>query len=203
MIWGRRTILSIYFISMPYCSSPILITIYCASSLVFTFVLNSFAMTIPPSLYQSVGVNDQSDLAVAEDGCAADDLGLIDVFYNLDLEYGITLSNAGIGIGGSMICLVFSLIVAISSMILFWFFNINIQDISDKIDGYIVDLLHIFYRNMDKIAGGQNVNVMYNDNNQIKQEMQEQQTARQVKPAEQQKQNEPQERSESSTEDDV
>ena len=126
--------------------------------------------------------------------------GLIDVFYNLDLENGITITSAGIGIGGSMICLVFSLIVAIISMILFWFFNINIQDISDKIDGYIVDLLHIFYRNMDKIAGEQNMNMAHSDISQIRQEKQGQQVEVSTMPAEQQEQPK---HSESSTDDDV
>ena len=50
-------------------------------------------------------------------------IGLIDVFYNLDLENGLTLSNAGIGIGGSLICMVFAMLIVILSMILFWFFN--------------------------------------------------------------------------------
>lgn len=127
--------------------------------------------------------------------------GLIDVFYNLDLENGITITSAGIGIGGSMICLVFSLIVTITSMILFWFFDMNVKDVSDKIDGYIVDLLHFFYRNMDKIiAGGQDMNMAYNNINQIKHE---QQTTAPAKSVEQQGQNEQPKHSESSTEDDV
>lgn len=75
--------------------------------------------------------------------------GLIDVFYNLDLENGITLTNAGIGIGGSMICLVFSLIAVIIAMFLFWFFNMEVQKISDNIDKYILDLLNIFYLNLN------------------------------------------------------
>ena len=79
-------------------------------------------------------------------------LGLIDVFYNLDLENGMTLSNAGVGIGGSLVCIVFSLIVVIIAMPAFWFFNMKIQDISDKIDGFIIDLLHIFGRNLDGTA---------------------------------------------------
>ena len=79
-------------------------------------------------------------------------LGLIDVFYNLDLENGLTLSNAGIGIGGSLICIVFALLVVITAMPLFWFFNMKNQEISDQIDGYIIDLLHIFGRSLDGTA---------------------------------------------------
>lgn len=78
--------------------------------------------------------------------------GLIDVFYNLDLEHGTTLTNAGIGIGGSLISLVFALLVTIISMLLFWFFNMKVQDINDKIDAYIVDLLNIFFRSLDTVV---------------------------------------------------
>ena len=79
-------------------------------------------------------------------------LGLIDVFYNLDLENGLTLTNAGIGIGGSLICIVFAMLVVIIAMPLFWFFNMKIQDISDRIDGYIIDVINIFGRSLDSIA---------------------------------------------------
>jgi len=79
-------------------------------------------------------------------------LGLIDVFYNLDLENGLTLTNAGVGIGGSLVCLVISLLVVIIAMPLYWFFNMKIQDISDRIDGYIIDLLHILGRSLDGSA---------------------------------------------------
>ena len=37
-------------------------------------------------------------------------------------------------------------------MPLYWFFNMKIQEISDKIDGYIIDLLHILGRSLDGIA---------------------------------------------------
>lgn len=79
-------------------------------------------------------------------------LGLIDVFYNLDIENGLTLSNAGIGIGGSLVCIVVSMLIVVIAMPLYWFFNMKIQEISDKIDGYIIDLLHILGRSLDGIA---------------------------------------------------
>jgi len=76
-------------------------------------------------------------------------IGLIDVFYNLDLENGITLNTAGIGIGGALICLVFSTIATIIAMFLFWYFDKNIQHISDSIDKYIIELLNLLFRNID------------------------------------------------------
>ena len=79
-------------------------------------------------------------------------LGIMDVFYNIDLENGVTLTNASVGIGGSLVCIVFSLIVVIIAMPLFWFFNMKTQKISDKIDGFIIDLLHIFGRSLDGTA---------------------------------------------------
>ena len=58
----------------------------------------------------------------------------------------------GLLIGGSLVCIVFSLIVVVIAMPAFWFFNMKIQEISDKVDGFIIDLLHIFGRNLDGTA---------------------------------------------------
>lgn len=79
-------------------------------------------------------------------------LGMMDVFYNIDLENGLTINDASVGIGSSLVCMVFSLVVAILSMVMFWFFNMKIQSISDQVDGFIVDLLHILGRGLDGTA---------------------------------------------------
>ncbi|GEM_PF-5592128 len=79
-------------------------------------------------------------------------IGMIDIFYNIDIENGITIVSSGIGIGGALVCLVFALLVVIISMPIYWYFNMKIQEISDRIDGYIVDLLHILGRALDGTA---------------------------------------------------
>ena len=79
-------------------------------------------------------------------------LGIMDVFYSVDLENGLTITSASYGIGGSLICLVFSLLVVIISMFVHWFFDMKLQATSDKIDGFIVDFLHILGRTLDGTA---------------------------------------------------
>ena len=81
-------------------------------------------------------------------------IGIIDVFYNIDVENGITIISSGISIGGALVCIVFSLLVVVLAMPLYWYFNMKIQGISDQIDTYIVDLLHILGRSLDGTAVG-------------------------------------------------
>ena len=78
--------------------------------------------------------------------------GVMDVFYNVDLENGLTITSASYGIGGSLICLVCSLFVVILSMFVYWFFDMKLQSTSDKIDAFIVDFLHILGRTLDGTA---------------------------------------------------
>ena len=70
-------------------------------------------------------------------------IGLIDVFYNIDIEKGITIYKVAISIGGSLVCLVFSMIVTIASISVFYFFNTKLQLIENKIDNFIADFLHV------------------------------------------------------------
>lgn len=79
-------------------------------------------------------------------------IGMIDIFYNIDVENGITIISSGISIGGALICLVFSLLIVILAMPIYWYFNMKIQEISDQIDTYIVDLLHVLGRALDGSA---------------------------------------------------
>ena len=79
-------------------------------------------------------------------------IGIIDVFYNIDLQNGLNLPTVSIGIGGSLICILLSVIVVCISMVLFWFFNLKLQKIMDEMDSFIVDYVHILCRGLDGIS---------------------------------------------------
>ena len=79
-------------------------------------------------------------------------IGLIDVFYNLDIENGLTILSSATGIGGSLISIVIAMISAIIAMFFHWWFNLKLRDVSDKIDVFIVDLLNLLGRELDVIA---------------------------------------------------
>lgn len=79
-------------------------------------------------------------------------LGVIDVFYNIDVSNGLTISSVAYSLGGSLVCLVLAILVVILSMFVHWFFDMKLQEVSDKIDGFIVDFLHILGRTLDGTA---------------------------------------------------
>lgn len=79
-------------------------------------------------------------------------IGIIDVFYTLDIENGLTILSAGAGIGGSLISVALSMCVVLISMFFYWWFNLKMRDVNDKLDGFIVDLLNILGRGLDGTA---------------------------------------------------
>ena len=78
--------------------------------------------------------------------------GLIDVFYSIDLENGITLNDAKYGIGGSLVSISFALFGCAIAEVLHWFFAMRSTTISNQIDGFIIDLISIMSRNLDGAA---------------------------------------------------
>ena len=100
--------------------------------------------------------------------------GLIEIFYSIDIANGISASTSIASIGSSLIVVVASIFVVLLSMLIHWYFNLKLRDTSDKIDSFIVDLLHIFGRSLDETATqGTNVDNGMSGASQVFQPMQE------------------------------
>ena len=74
---------------------------------------------------------------------------LINVFYNVDLENGLTMATTGKGIASSLVCIMFSIFDVIVAMGIHFVFDRKAQKVSDKMDGFIVDFLNILTRSVD------------------------------------------------------
>ena len=79
-------------------------------------------------------------------------IGMIDVFYNLDLQNGLNILSTATGIGESLLCITASIAVSALSMLIHWWFNGKLREVSDKVDSFIVDVINIFARNLDASA---------------------------------------------------
>ena len=77
---------------------------------------------------------------------------MVDVFYNIDLQNGLNIISAATGIGESLLCIIISVCVVLLSMLIHWWFNGQLRNISDKVDSFIVDVINIFARNLDGLA---------------------------------------------------
>ena len=74
---------------------------------------------------------------------------LINVFYNVDLENGLTITTTGKGIASSLVCIMFSIFDVIVAMGIHFVFDRKAQKVSDKMDAFIVDFLNILTRSID------------------------------------------------------
>ena len=79
-------------------------------------------------------------------------IGMIDVFYNIDLQNGLNILSTATGIGESLLCVITSVAVVLLSMLIHWWFNGKLRDVNDKVDSFIVDVINIFARNLDSSA---------------------------------------------------
>ena len=81
---------------------------------------------------------------------------LINVFYNVDLENGLTIATTGKGIASSLVCIMFSIFDVIVAMGIHFVFDRKAQKVSDKMDAFIVDFLNILTRSVDAntVGGG-------------------------------------------------
>ena len=79
-------------------------------------------------------------------------IGMIDVFYNIDLQNGLNILSTATGIGESLLCVITSVAVVLLSMLFHWWFNGKLRDVNDKVDSFIVDVINIFARNLDSSA---------------------------------------------------
>ena len=97
-------------------------------------------------------------------------IGMIEVFYNIDLQNGLNILSTATGIGEALLCVMASVVVALLSMLIHWWFNGRLRDVGDKVDGFIVDVINIFARNLDGLATDNAPIITHNNTQQTTQQ---------------------------------